>query len=141
MNTELPATNDLKKPLIALGFGVVGVISMFLGWVATGQRVRSSFNILDAAVGLPIDIPFVGLVETLWLFLPALALAGPMLVIAGYSRTGWTITFVFHAVLGLAALATTIRLSPQIGNILALIVIFGFFLYLGTSSLFSKRLR
>ncbi len=132
---------DTTKPLVALGFGVVGVISMFLGWVATGQRVRSSFDILDAAVGLPFNIPFIELLETAWLFLPALALAGPMLVIASYKRTGWALTCAFHLILGVAAVATATQLSPQIGNIAALVTVLGYFLYLGVSSRLFRSLR
>ena len=148
MQNQQTQVGAIQKPFVALGLGVIGTISMFLGWFQIGQRVRNSFQTIDSIIQTPIGdsvVPnietLLPLFETLWLFLPALALAGPMLVIASYKRTGWIMSITFHLLLGLAATAAAFRNSTQVGNIMGLVVALVFFIYLIASSLLSRTSR
>ena len=128
------ASNHEKSwlPFVGLGLGVAGVVSMFFAWAkVVGNRARNGFELLDFAVEFNIlDNPLIPVLEVVWLFLPALGLAGPMLVLAGYSKLGWAMSIVFNSVLGLVAIVTAIYDGPQLGNITAILVV-GAFLTLG----------
>lgn len=116
---QLPQTNFkivIAATSLASQFG-----AMFLPWYRVGGSKRNSFEMLDAATSFaPGYNTAAAIFEVVWLFLPALGVAGLFFWIAEFRRLGAVITRSVIVLLGLFSFLAFLITGSELGNVVCL---------------------
>lgn len=103
-----------RLPVVAVGFATASAISLVLPWVRTGDRTRSSIQLIASAGALDIiEGPSRVAVVVLWFLVPALVAAAMLALAAGRS----TLTTVLLAPLGFVLAAMVGLLVVVAGSV------------------------
>jgi len=100
---------------MSLLFGAVSVIGLVLPWLSTGERQRSSIDLIGSAGALDVIEGFTkAVVIAMWFLLPMLAAGSFLAFAAGRSRLAASLVLPLGPVLGLIVGLLFFAVSDQV---------------------------